>query len=168
MLLYHPMYDLSHYIFRILQILVATKQQEIYVEQIRILDFYLLFPSQIRYMQVPISAVGLKRRLSTNPNPYDEIHDPILIFARMEPYQLLALKCLVSKDMITMDSIKNGKVVLQEENLPYELKKSVENKNEKEHELMEFLTETLLELEFFGDKGLKARTKLLEYRYDHS
>lgn len=162
------MYDLSHYIFRILQILIATKQKEIYVEQIRILDFYLLFPSQIRYMQVPINAVWLKRKLSANPNPYDKMQDPILIFARMEPYQLLALKCLASKNIITLDSIQNGKVILNEKNIPYELKKSIESKNEKEHDLIQFLTVTLLDLELFGEKGLKARTRLLEYRYDYS
>ena len=59
MLVYHPIYDSYHCIFRILCILHDIQQVDIEVDLIRILDFYVLFPSRLKNIKFKNSPTGL-------------------------------------------------------------------------------------------------------------
>jgi hypothetical protein len=136
------------------------------LEQIRVLDFYLLFPSQIRKMTLPRNLVHFRKYITDNLNTYDDVEDEKLVFNRMEHYQLTALRCLASHNLIDPNSLNDGFVKPTLEAIPEELKQSIEQKNNEDIELIEFLVKSLLEIVILGKQGLKARTNLLEYRYD--
>ena len=48
MLVYHPAFDMHHCVFRMVRLLNRLPVGSCQVERMRILDFYLLFPSLIQ------------------------------------------------------------------------------------------------------------------------
>lgn len=149
-----------------LRLLIAADKESIRIEQIRILDFYLLFPCQINNITLPRESVGIRKYLAKNLNQYEKLDDDKLIFARMEHYQISALRCLSSYNIIDHESLKEDLVLFDRTAIPVEIKNIADTKNEKETELMTFLINILLQLNLLGSKGLKSRTGLLEHRYD--
>lgn len=167
MLLYHPIYDIFHCVYRMLRILSVSHDKTMKIEQIRILDFYLLFPSQIRKMTLPKQFVHFRKYITDNLNPYNDVDDEKLVFNRMEHYQLTALRCLASHNLIDPGLLNNdGLVKPTLDSIPKDLKQDIEKKNTEDSELIEFLVKSLLEIVVSGNQGLKARTRLLEYKYD--
>ena len=91
MLIYHPAFDIYHGIFRLLRILSLAPRQKFEIERIRILDFYVLFPSELpRYTFPGRSRPGRKQFKAENP--YQSIADPKRIFFRLEPVSNLCDK----------------------------------------------------------------------------
>ena len=98
MLTYHPAFDLYNCIFRMLQLLVNMKNDEVELDRLRIWDFYLTFPMEARKIKFPKDLVKLKETIfkNKNSNPYEELVDSKRMMNRMKPYQITALKCLAS------------------------------------------------------------------------
>jgi len=48
MLIYHPVHDINHSLFRTLMILEVSKAEEIGLELFRLIDFYTIFPHLIK------------------------------------------------------------------------------------------------------------------------
>ena len=48
MLIYHPVHDINHCLYRILALLEISKHKEIDWELIKLMDFYVLFPHQLK------------------------------------------------------------------------------------------------------------------------
>jgi hypothetical protein len=62
--------------------------------------------------------------------------------------------------------LESGVTFRTEQNLPESLLALMANQPEAERSLALFLSTKLSQVPFTGDNGLKARTGLLEYRYD--
>ncbi|MDX2353240.1 ABC-three component system middle component 5 [Stutzerimonas xanthomarina] len=52
MLMYHPAFDANHCLYRIVSILRATDDQQISWPLLRMLDFYYLFPGQLKNIKL--------------------------------------------------------------------------------------------------------------------
>lgn len=166
MLIYHPAFDLYACVFRMLQLLEVMDQDAIELERIRIWDFYLTFPNEARKIKFPLQLSELKKVFREKaPNPYEDLIDPKRILQRMKSYQLAALKCLVSYDLIDGDLLTKKIVKRSQKPLPQDFIKEFLNISTERSNIIKLVI-GFAELPLYGAIGLKQRSGLLDFKYD--
>ncbi len=166
MIIYHPLFDVYHGVFRILQILEAIPRNKIDFERLKIIDFYMLFPSLLKEVSFPMEIVNLKKKFKKFYNTYESIEDPYRLFIQLESFQNSSIGLLIALDFIKSDDFNNGIITRTLKQLPRPLTLEIQNANKENNDVVSFLTGPFVEIELYGDRGLKARTKLMEYKYD--
>lgn len=166
MFTYHPAFDRYHCVYRILLLTTRIKTEVTEVDRIRIWDFYFVFPQQVKNISFPQELSVLKRRNGFTPNPYEEIVDSQRIFSRMKPFQLEAMSYLAAYGFIESESLTSGLIKRTHKPIPHELLVHMNRLDEQQHYVINLIQSPLNELPLGGDKGLKYRTKLLDFRYD--
>jgi len=84
----------------------------------------------------------------------------------MEQIQLSAIKALISYGLIDPIEFKNGKVKRTETKLTQQLQFRLNASNEENPNLITLITGPLASMNLNGHLGLKARTNLIEFKYD--
>ena len=166
MLVYHPAFDFYNCIFRMLQLLNNLKEDEIEVERLRIWDFYLTFPNEASNISFPSDLSDLKKVFKEKPNSYEDLIDRKRIFERMKPFQITAIKTLISYGFIVADTERANVIHLTNKELPEELKQQVNNLSIERQNIIKLVT-GFVDLPLYGDRGLKYRTKLIDFKYDY-
>jgi len=166
MLVYHPAFDYYNCIFRMLQLLTHLKEDEIEVERLRIWDFYLTFPNEASTISFPSDLLELKKIFKEKPNTYEDLIDSKRVFERMKPFQITAIKTLISYGFILPDAEKPNLLKLTKKEVPQELKERVENMSTERQNIIK-LVMGFVNLPLYGDRGLKYRTKLIDFKYDY-
>lgn len=106
MLIYHPAYDAYHCLFRM--IALTDHLNTVEVDKIRILDFYLIFPSLVAEIRMPPNFSSIKKLARTYANEYHDPISQISTFRDMHQIQIAAIKCLAATGMIEKNSLENG------------------------------------------------------------
>lgn len=167
MLIYHPVFDANHCVFRTLLLLQEQNNSEIDIELFRIMDFYVLFPSLLKAIKpFPNKLSKYKKDVKLINEPYEKITNPNRIFLELRRIQSIAFHHLLSKQLIDMDSFDNGKIKRTEASLPETLLESISKTEYKNCKWFILISRELKKIEFYGASGLKKRTGLMEYRYD--
>lgn len=167
MLVYHPAFDIYNCIFRLLQLLNYSKEDELHIEKLRIWDFYLVFPTQVQNISFPADLRTLKEKVfKVKTNPYEELHDPKLIFDRMKSFQLSAIKCLASYGFIEKERLLNNTIKKTDKPVPQVLLSQFTNSTDEVKNVIKLVVNDFVELGLFGNSGLKARTGLIDFKYD--
>ncbi len=166
MLIYHPAYDIYHCIFRFLRLLEILPKVPHEADKLRILDFYLLFPHLLKEVLLPLEARSYRKTINKLDEPYENVKDPHKMFLKLETFQLSALRCLASCNIIDINEFSSERIMRTKKKIPEQLLATINKTNSDNPDLVNLLTGPLFDLAFYGDKGLKARTKLMEYRYD--
>ena len=166
MLIYHPAFDPYHAIFRLLLLLGELPRAPYEIERIRILDFYLVFPTALEHVIFPQKAVRFRRRIRQQANRYDVVEDPQRIFARLEPYQMAAFKFMAATELIDGSKFASDKIERTSLELPDRLAENLSTFKATNKDLVELLAESFSDISLYGPRGLKHRTHLFEYRYD--
>jgi hypothetical protein len=161
--------DPFHSMFRLLRLRELIKQfGALPRDQARILDFYLLFPFRVRDIRLAPKHQRYKKLAEkyAHLTPYGEQPDAPALFNRMEPIQAAALETLASRHFINPIKLARGEVDSTNQLAPNGVMKRIEELNAQQGDLMEFLGVLASDYALLGDQGLKARTGLLEHRYD--
>lgn len=167
MLVYHPMNDPYHCIYRILCVLFDLKQDKVDVDLMRILDFYVLFPSRLKNIVLPQMYNNYKKIFKDIPEPYENLPIDIKLLDGLEELQNNALKTLAAHNIIDSSSYLNeNKIVFYEDNISQGILSILDESQIRQQNWYKILIEKIATIEFYGNKGLKDRTKLLEYQYD--
>ena len=96
---YQPAFDPFHAVFRFLRMhSILVEQKSLYFDQLRILDFFLLFPFRIGRIRFKTQHRRFRRLADEylDRKPYGELPDDRLLFGRMEPFHVAALQSLRS------------------------------------------------------------------------
>ena len=166
MLTYHPAFDIYHCAFRILLLTDKMPMEVIEVDRMRIWDFYFVFPSQLRNISFPRDLWGLKSGIKKEENPYEDLRNSEMIFERMKPFQLSALRYLASYGFIETDSLSDNKIKRTKKKIPKKLLDKMTETDSQQEYVLKLISSPFNELPLYGDKGLKARTKLIDFKYD--
>ncbi len=166
MLIYHPAYDLYHCAFRLLGLLEALPKRPHQSDKIRILDFYFLFPWLLHKVSLPREDFIFKKVLKSFAETYEQVDDPHKLFIRLEPFQIASLRYLSSGNLIDAGKLAEDKVFRTDKPLPSVLLDAIKQSHSENSQLIDFLIGPFFDIEFYGRKGMKARTKLLESKYD--
>lgn len=166
---FQPALDPYHAVFRTLRILQRIgSSQPIIRGQLRILDFYMLFPFRISTIRLKPTHKKFKKIAEEfdNIRPYGGIPEDKIIFDRMEPMQIAALESLSIHGFVNAAEYANGIVRYSGKPIAEKLLARIEEKNFQENELMNFLDILARDYSLSGADGLKSRTNLMEYKYD--
>jgi hypothetical protein len=168
-LTYQPAFDPYHTAYRLLRLReFVLQKRSLHEDQIKILDFYLLFPFRIEGLR--LSPTHRKyRKLSSHYSgmkPYGELPDDRILFGRMGPLQIAALDTLAVKGLINGEFYETGTIAKTAEELHDALRARLAAANAAQSDLMEFLDVLASEYDLLGKDGLKDRSQLMEYRYD--
>ena len=168
MLIYHPAFDLYNCVFRMLQLLHHMKYEEVELDRLRIWDFYLAFPKEAQKISFPLSLAELKKIFKRKEdNPYEDLVDSKKIIERMKSYQLAALKYLASYGFIEKEALSKNVVKKTNKELPADLKKAIGDLSIEKENIIKLVL-GFWDLPLYGPHGLKARTGLIEFKYDAS
>lgn len=165
MLVYNPANDLYHSMFRLLQITEKTKEV-LEIDKLRILDFYLAFPSELLEIK---SFQGFRRYekfIKAEINNYERVIDRKRLFFKMEHIQISAIKALISYGLFDADDFKNGRIKRTGIPLAAKLEARLKQANEENINLIALITGPLASISLYGHLGLKERTDLIEFKYD--
>ena len=165
MLIYSQAYDLYHTMFRILQIMEKSKQ-DLEVDKLRILDFYLAFPTELLEIRSFVGFRKYERFLKAESNSYERVIDRKRLFFKMEHIQISAMKALISYDLFDANEFKKGKIKRTDVQLSESLSSRIQIANDENQNLITLITGPLASMNLYGHLGLKERTNLIEFKYD--
>jgi hypothetical protein len=166
MLVYHPALDVHHCMLRLLRLLRSHPQKRMLVDQLRILDFYLLFPHLLANVSVLRGQVAKKNKFAKRANRYNRVPSPKLLMTRLKEVQTVTLFALAAKSLIDESRLSEQEVILLEPNLNKDVLVLLESQTAEEEEISSYLATELSKIPLGGEAGLKSRTGLLEHRYD--
>lgn len=165
MLTYHPAFDIYHTTYRYIRLLCSRDNQPIEAGKISILDFYLVFPTEISAITLPRELRYFIKTVKHLKNPYNTAFNKQIIYKDMEVYQQLALDLLQANSLLDKENLKKTHILLKKEFLNHDYLKDVMTKNSTDP-IINFLANELGNISLYGKNGLKARTRLKEIKYD--
>lgn len=171
MIVYNPAFDLYHAIYRMAHILQRLDDGECFeVDKVRIWDFYLLFPSKLYTVSLRQFDKDIydarKTYIGNSKNPYEYSGDNRKLFEWIKPFQLSALNCLVSCGIIQKEAYLEGNVFVASREALGSFIAIAGEFSVKEQNVLSFLSLFSRHMPLTGADGLKARTRLLESKYD--
>ena len=171
MILYNNAFDLYHTIFRILHLLNKVRDDEVIeIDRIRIWDYYLLFTNEIFNIK-PIRNKKeynqlLKKLNIKKNNPYQQIYAQRKTLEKIKPYQLSALNCLASYNIIDKEYLFKEEVKINSFDLLKGYIQSVGDLSDREKNIITIMTSFFRNISLIGNDGLKKRSNLMESKYD--
>jgi hypothetical protein len=166
---YQPAFDPYHTVFRMLRLRMAMPRGKVlHSDHFRILDYYLMFPSQMTRIRVQQKHRALRNRAIANAGatPYEQQPDGRLLFNRMKPFQAVAIQGLATRRYIDPSRLEKNEVAFVDREVPPILMDRVTQANADAAPVIGFLSALANEYELSGVGGLKDRTGLMEFRYD--
>lgn len=166
--MYHPAFDANHCLYRIVSILRATSNTQISWQLLRMLDFYYLFPSQLKNIKPWPRDIGkLKAKVMKIPDQFEDLSNPARTFFELETFQKTATLELIAKGVLSRSSFEKGIMELELGSLPSAYTALLDTDVFLASDAFEVITKGLPSTEFGGRNGLKFRSGLMEYIYDH-
>ena len=171
MILYNNAFDLYHTIFRMLHLLSKIEDDKVIeIDRIRIWDYYLLFTNEIfnikprknkkEYNQL-LKELNIKKN-----NPYQQIYDQRKTLEKIKPYQLSALNCLASYNIIDKEYLLKEEVKINSFDLLKRYTQSAGDLSDREKNIITIMTSFFRDISLIGNNGLKERSNLMESKYD--
>jgi hypothetical protein len=153
--------DPYHCIFRMIRLLEA-KGGPIPLEQLRILDMFLMFPSLLHRLTLTSALRGRLRSLQIEPPTKTFVRLPgtASVWQDLQIYQLTALKRLAGLGVLKREDLRDHNASLDHSQAPAELLQHAISQNEAAEPLMRFLVEDLGALPMSGSQGLIRRAGL--------
>ncbi|MGN5725063.1 ABC-three component system middle component 5 [Acinetobacter calcoaceticus] len=170
MLIYSPAFDLSHCIFRMLYITnILNEDQAIEIDKIRIIDFYLAYPGCINEFKFPSNLVQLKKDFKDLKKDYRNPINSKITFQRMSILQKKALASILSLGYLDIESYKNGEIKKTNKKITSDIRNQLSGFSfYGDNRLPLMIIISLLDINLNSENGLKARSGLMEYRYEHN
>ena len=167
---YNPAFDLYHSIFRMAHIAAKLEDGEsLDVDKVRIWDFYLLFPDKVYNIHIHHDEEKIKEYRNTikrQNNPYDYHGDNRKLFEWIKPVQVSALGCLVSCGILNKEKFEGGYVCVGNRQELSTFLQKAGTITPREHNVLAFMSYLSRAMSMTGISGLKARTELLDFKYD--
>ena len=171
MITYNPAFDLYHSIFRMAHIAAKLDGDEsLEIDKVRIWDFYLLFPDKVHTITIRRDEEELRKYRSTylhpENNPYEFKGENRKLFEWIKPVQVSALNSLVSCGILSKSKYEAGRVSVADHEALTRFLDRTGDISGRERNVLAFMSTLSRFMSMTGEYGLKARTKLLESRYD--
>ena len=166
MILYHPAKDVNHCIFRMLSILIYL-DRGLTVEQLRLLDFYYVFPHLLKEIKPwPSEIKEYKKFIAKTPEPFEKISNKKRLFFEMTEIQKKSISIIQAKGLIKNEEFRAGIIVIDHEEIPTELDDLIKTDPFKKTDIFKTIVIGLPKSTWGGKQGIKSRTGLLEFKYD--
>ena len=166
MLVYHAAVDMNHARFRLIYLLELHLNHRLAFDLLRILDFYFLFPHLLGNVRLARNMTRQKRQFAERASKHNRVPSPKLLIRQMQGIHETAVRALMADGLVAAEPFELQIVERSAKPVPDGLRKVFESQPEAERSLASFLATELAKIPLNGPDGLKARTGLLEHRYD--
>lgn len=167
MLMYHPAQDINHCVFRILMTTENSEHDMLKIDVYRLIDFYTLFPYLLRLIaKLPSPLHRFKSKFNEIPEPFESLKNTRRIIYELEQLQSIAMQNLVAKGLLDSKSFNEGYLKRTDKKLPASFSDAIRDSRLLKEDWFEVLINEFPKAKLTGNNGLKARTGLMEYRYD--
>ncbi|MBC8192640.1 MAG: hypothetical protein H8E18_09680 [FCB group bacterium] len=146
--------------------ITAVVKNEIEVDKLRILDFYLAFPAELLSIKSFRGFNKYRELIEAESNKYERVLDRKRLFYKMEHIQISAIKTLVSYGVFDPIDYKRNIIKRTEIQLSEDINERIEQANAIKEDIIKLITGPLASMNLYGHLGLKVRANLLEFRYD--
>ncbi|MDH0126776.1 hypothetical protein N7376_22630 [Brucella intermedia GD04153] len=166
---YNEAFDPYHTAFRFLRLFFGCKlKRAVPYDKFRILDFYLLHPYRLQNLQLFADDTRWRAvsRSYAKVKPYGELPDDNSLFERMAVFQKAAAGSLARAGIISEDEWTRNLVLFAPDPVSGEVEQRCQELNGTMSDIIGILSEINERYALNGRDGLKARSGLLEYRYD--
>ncbi|MCQ8819029.1 hypothetical protein NQT65_02250 [Pseudoalteromonas agarivorans] len=164
MIIYHPAHDVNHCSYRILNILYGAKNNKVHCDMLKIVSFYYVYPHLLKRMEsFPRPLNYQAKKISNISDSFELTPSPSSLFFEMHSTHEAAIFSLYQRSLI---NIERNIVSLEKHNLPNELIQEFKKDKFTKSDLFKILVECLPKVKLDGDNGLKAKSGLMEYKYD--
>ncbi|MEZ2145367.1 ABC-three component system middle component 5 [Bradyrhizobium sp. DN5] len=163
MLVYHPAFDIYHGVFRALLLLENVPNKSMPFDALRIVDLYFLFPYLLADFEFPRGAGRRGRRLAGPKSRFNTLPSPKTFVSQMQGLHMLIAAALAGRGLIQGEALKRGNVERTDAVVSEEL---LGQSTSEDIELAAYLGSNLATIPLLGKDGLKARSRLMEFRYD--
>lgn len=153
--------DPYHCIFRMMRLLLA-KDGAIPLEQLRILDMYLMYPPLLHRLTLTSSLREKLRdlRIEAPAKSFVKLPGTASVWQDLQLYQLTALKRLAGLGILRREDLLERKAKLDHAQAPVNLVEHAASQNDQEKPLLHFLVDDLGALPLSGSDGLVRRAGL--------
>jgi len=167
MLIYHPVYDVNHCLYRFLLILENSIHKEFDWDTLKLLDFYLLFPHMLKGIKpMPASLRSFSTIIKQIPDAYEAIPNAKRVLFDLGNLQTTAMMNLMAKELVDTELFHRKIIKRSAKELPKKLEGGITESPIVAEEWFRFIANELPLTFFGGQNGLKKRSGLLEFRYD--
>lgn len=163
MLVYHPAFDVYHGAFRAILLLEHTPEKSMLTDTLRIVDLYLVFPYLLADFDFPKGGGREGRRLAGARSRFNSLPSPKAFLSQTKSLHRLVMSALAGKQLISEEALKDGVVARTDMAVPGDL---LSQADARDIELAAYLGAKIATVPLLGKKGLKERSKLMEFRYD--
>lgn len=159
MILYHPLTDAYHNIYRNLAILQSIEKSSIEPDRLLIYNYFFLFPQELRRTTLPKEFSNYKKVKFLNK--FNSVKNYQTVVGRLRTVQEIAIQSLIGYGLIDQKIyLKYNNLTLSE--FAYEKKMDLDDVHKNVVTLYKEY------FQFLNLRELKERTKILEYRYEQS
>lgn len=153
--------DPYHCIFRMIRLLQA-KDGSIPLEQLRILDMYLMYPPLLHRLTLTFALREKLRglRIEFPAKSFVKLPGTASVWQDLQLYQLTALKRLAGLGILRREDLLERNARLDRAQTPANLLDHAATQNEQEKPLLHFLVDDLGALPLSGSEGLVRRAGL--------
>ena len=147
-----------------LSVVVAFPEHTFQLDELRILDFFVLFPSEIRNARIPPSSKSLAPNLRSTR--YNSVPNRLRIFYQLHPIQNAALDHLVKAGFVSrvLEGTSEG-YLRTDKAIPGDVQERIQA-SQAMKQVRPIMEGYLLKLPLAGKDGLKGRSRLYNVRYD--
>lgn len=166
MIPYHHALDAHHCCFRIACLMHDGKIPKMEVDRLRLLDFYFVFPQCAIDIEFPRHLVRLRKLFHAAPRSYEDVSNSYRIFGMMCQIQNQAVHALIGLGMISSELYLSTGAVEKTPKAAFAFDEIAKNNHVRKDNWYQAIVSELALQPLLGPDGLKARSGLLEYRYD--
>lgn len=166
MLIYHPLHDSSHCTYRMLCILHDLEQEEVPWDLLRILDFYVLFPHFLSTISLPEDLRAVKSTFRKIKPPYEHLPPKARLMFELGRIQDQTIKSLTAKGITEKGPYTLGRIKVREPLIPKEVIQLIAGEKFRNTAWYKVLIGDVSKVSLKGERGLKDRSGLMEYKYD--
>lgn len=153
--------DPYHCIFRMVRLMTA-KDEPMPLEQLRILDMFLMFPPLLHRLSLPANIKERFRALGipTPANSFVRLPGIASVWQELQIYQTTALKRLTGLGLLKRDALRDRYASLEKTMVPAEIVKQAADQNAADKALVAFLVRDVASLPLTGRDSLTRRAGL--------
>ena len=133
------------------------------VDTLRIVDLYLMFPYLIADLDFPKGTGQQGRRIAGIASRFNRLPSPKVFLSQTKGLNLIVTSGLAGKDLISIEALANGQVTRTGSAISSDL---LSRADSRDLDLADYLGSRIATIPLLGKKGLKERSKLMEFRYD--
>ncbi len=167
MLVYHPIHDVNHCLYRMLLVLEASVHKSFEWDTFKLMNFYLVFPHLLKEIKpFPVALNSYRKTIKEIPESYVEVANPKRTLFDLAGLQHMAANHLAAKSIINLDFQSTNKLKPEDYSLSRELNQSIESDPIRNEPWFKLIIDELPLLDLRGKNGLKKRSGLMEFQYD--